>query len=319
MFPGCAYGGLLRSKKRQQFPMRPFPIFLLLAASLLISYASAAQALTRCAATSPVTHGIELANSFAGNAAPSQIDAPAAPCSWALGLASLPSGNGTAFIVGNRREVMTALHVVDKHCLGNRRFRFSQGFNRDRTLGTIGATVVAHGDYCPERAGGGHDYGGDWAIAVLDREPARVAHAGDPLVLDSDAMMGGRSAAKRYVLLGYGVQFRGGVQLYRSAPCSIRRHFANLMAEHDCDSNFRSSGAPILVTKGSGPCALAALNTAELAPVAGRTEFKEGINANIAILAPRFAAAVLAVQRDLELGRSVGAIAAELSSQPPSR
>ncbi|HEX4111087.1 MAG TPA: hypothetical protein VH020_00990 [Stellaceae bacterium] len=262
---------------------------------------------------------ILLVNAFAGNPPPKTIVTTRAPCAWGIGLATTPGGNGTAFIIGNRRELLTNMHVVDKHCLGNRRFTFSHGFDLDHALSTVPATVVVHGDYCAGAAGGHHDYGGDWAIAVLDRDPAAVEHGSPPRLLEPRTDDNVRNDNGHYFLLGYGMLFRGGYHPYRAGPCRFGRLYTNGLAEHDCDTSPRSSGAAIVSQDASGQCVVAALNEGELSITLGRPAYRAGVNANVAVLATRFAPAVAAVARELERGRNAKEIAADLAAHPPER
>lgn len=250
-------------------------------------------------------------NSFAGIPEPQTILTTHAPCAWGLGLAVTPGTNGTAFIIGNRREVLTNLHVIDRHCLGNRRFTFSHGFDLGRALSAIPATVVAYGDYCSGPARGKHNAGGDWAVAVLDRDPAVEEHIVPPRLLE--VLATGVPSGAHYFLLGYGVLFRGGYHLYRAGPCHLGRRYADGLVEHDCATSPRSSGAPIVMRGTQNECSVAALNEGSLAQRDGQPLYRPGINANVAVLSNRFAPAVEAVTRALDKGRSAGEIAAEFN------
>lgn len=302
-----------------RFRRRPW---LVLCAILIAAHAAAADAAPRCEREAPAEHRITPVNGFAQNPAPRPIMTSRAQCAWGIGLAIRPSGTGTAFIIGDRREVMTNLHVADKGCHGNRHFIFSHGFNEGRALATIGATIVIEGDYCATLARGKYDYGGDWAIAVLDADPARiegVPSGADIRPLQPRAGGGWLRDNGRYFLIGYGMSFRAGGQAYRSAPCRLGRLFGRDVVEHDCDASRRTSGAPILVEEASGRCLVAALHVGELEPVIGRPPYLDDINANIAVLARSFAPAVRAVARELAQGRTARQIAADLAAHPPGR
>lgn len=228
------------------------------------------------------------------------------------------SGTGTAFIIGNRREVMTNLHVIDRSCSGRSRFTFSHGFDRGGALSTETATVVIRGDYCNALAEGQHDYGGDWVIAVLDRDPLSVERPADPgeavpLRPDDGDWRQGNG---RYFLLGYGMSFRRGMQPYRSAPCRFSKLFGDGAVEHSCDASPRGSGAPILIENAAGNCVVAAMHDGEIADVPGRPRYGD-ISANVAVLARQFAAAAQAVARKLEDGLDASQIAADLARDPP--
>ncbi|MGH6980786.1 MAG: hypothetical protein ACREFC_06230 [Stellaceae bacterium] len=259
-------------------------------------------------------------NGFAENPPPQAIDTNRARCAWGIGLAIPRSGTGTAFIIGNRREVMANLHVVDKFCRGNRRFTFSHGFDGRAGLSTIGATVVARGDYCSNLRRGRHDYGGDWVVAVLDEDPLAVEETApganfSPLQPRGDGAWLRDNG--RYVLLGYGMSFRAGMQPYRSAPCRFGRLFEPGVVEHDCDASARTSGAPIVSLDPRGHCLVAALHVGEIETLPGRPAYRDDLDANVAVLAGRFAATVRAVARELERGRDTAAIIAELARRPP--
>jgi hypothetical protein len=279
----------------------------LLALAILVASGFHAQAAPRCFV--PV-------NAFASSPPPQTIVTTRAPCAWGIGLATTPGETGTAFIIGNRRELLTNMHVVDRHCLGNRRFTFAHGFDLDHALSTIPATVVIHGDYCAGAASGKHDYGGDWAVAVLDRDPAAVEHGASPRLLEPAA---GPAGDGHYFLLGYGMLFRGGYHPYRAGPCRFGRRYTNGLAEHDCATSPRSSGAAIVSQDAAGHCQVAALNEGELSIALGRPAYRPGVNANVAVLASRFAPAVEAVARALEKGRGASQIAADLAAHPPGR
>lgn len=255
-----------------------------------------------------------LVNAFAGTPAPQTIVSAQAPCAWGLGLAVTPATNGTAFIIANRRELLTNLHVVDRHCLGNRRFNFSHGFDLDRALSVIPATVVAHGDYCAGVAQGNHDYGGDWAVAILDRDPAAVEHRAPPSLLRPRT--GDAASGAGYFLLGYGMLFRGGYHPYRAGPCRLGRRYADGVVEHDCATSPRSSGSAIVAQGPGSACTVVALNEGAIRLEEGRPTYQPGINANLALLANSFGPTVEAVARALEKGRSASEITAYLSRHP---
>lgn len=257
-------------------------------------------------------------NSFAQNA-PAQPIVPAqSACGWGIGLVVAATGTGTGLIVGNRREVITDQHVVDKDCRGNRSFIFRHGFADGAALSTETATVVARGDYCTQLARGRHDYGGDWAIAVLDRDPAAVeprtpAAAMGPL----QALRGGQPQAGsgRLSLLGYSMSFRSGMTPYRSGPCRLARLFAPDVAEHSCDATHRGSGAPLIFEDQHGRCSVVGLHVGEIATAPGRPRYRADINANVAVLASRFAPAVERVARDLDRGLAPDQIIADMARQ----
>jgi hypothetical protein len=288
-------------------------------AIFLLFVAATAHAAPQCVRPSAARESIVPVNGFAQNSAPRTIVTTHARCAWGLGLATLPIGTGTAFIIANRREVMTNMHVVDKHCLGNRHFTFSHGFDLGGDLGTIPATVVAHGDYCTGAARGHHVYGGDWAVAVLDRDPAKLEHTSPGELLqprDSGEWLNDNG---HYFLLGYGMLYRGGLHPYRSAPCRLGRLFVGGLVEHNCDASHRSSGSPIVIDDAAGHCLVAALHEGEIESAPGRPAYRDDVNANVAVLSTQFAAAVKAVARELEQGRSAGEIAADLARHPPGR
>jgi hypothetical protein len=258
-------------------------------------------------------------NAFAGNRPPQTIVTSRAQCAWGLGLATTPGRSGTAFMIGNRRELLTNMHVVDEHCLGNRRFTFAHGFDLDHALSTIQATMVVHGDYCTGAARGRHDYGGDWAVAVLDRDPVAVEHVAPPHLLEPRSGTDWLRAGGQYFLLGYGMLYRGGYHPYRAGPCKFGRLYTNGLAEHNCDTSPRSSGAAIVDQDAAGHCLVAALNSGAIKIDEGRPAYRPGINANVAVLATRFAPAVEAVARELEKGRSAKEIEVDLAAHPPGR
>lgn len=259
-------------------------------------------------------------NGFAENPPPLPVDMARAHCAWGIGLAIPSSGSGTAFIIGNRREVMANLHVVDPRCRGNRRFSFAHGFNGRERLSTIGATVVARGDYCTGLARGEHRYGGDWVVAVLDEDPLAVeetAPGADIRPMQPRAERSWMRDNGRYVLLGYGMSYRAGLFPYRSAPCRFGRLFEPDVVEHDCDASARTSGAPIVSDDAHGNCVVTALHVGEIKQIAGRPAYLDDVDANVAVLSARFAATVRAVARELEKGRDAAEIEAELARRRP--
>jgi hypothetical protein len=257
-------------------------------------------------------------NSFAQNP-PAQAIVPAqSACGWGIGLVVAATGTGTGFIVGNRREVMTDQHVVDKHCRGDRSFTFRHGFANGAALSTETATVVASGDYCAQLARGRHDYGGDWVVAVLDRDPAATEPAAPAAAIGPLRPHLGRNGPTdtgRYALLGYGMSFRSGMTPYRSARCSLGRLFAPDVVEHSCDATHRGSGAPIVFEDQHGRCAVAAIHVGEIADLPGRPQYIADVNANVAVLATRFAWASERVARDLDRGLNAVQIAADMARQ----
>jgi V8-like Glu-specific endopeptidase len=255
-------------------------------------------------------------NGFAGSPPPTSITTSRAHCAWAVGLAQPPTGTGTAFIVGNRREVMTNLHVADKGCRGNRHFVFDHGFDKGHSLSKISATVVINGDYCAKLARGQHDYSGDWAIAVLEEDPAELEGTASANARPLQPATGAPGGGTHY-LLGYSMSYRSGVQPYRSAACRFGKLFSSDVVQHDCDASHRTSGAPILNGEAFDKCVVTAIHVGELQDVPGRPPYREGVNANVAVLASRFAPAVRAVARLLKRGYDADQIAADLARHPP--
>jgi len=296
----------------------------LAAAAAFATIAGFAQAAPQCPREPPIRHSTIPVNSFA-DSMPSRAVSPAVgQCAWGVGLAILPHGTGTAFLVGNRREIITNLHVVDRNCSGNSRLEFSHGFDRGHSLSTIGATVVAHGSYCSGRKRGRHDYGGDWAIAVLDQDPEAVEdhparRDAGPLNLRGGDLASLRRDNGRYFLVGYGMQFENGVTPYLSAGCVLDRMFSADVVEHSCNAGHRTSGAPILYAEEGGGCDMVALHVGEIAVFPGRPAYRGDRNANVAVLAARFQAAARAVARELGEGWSAEEIAADMAAHPRSR
>jgi hypothetical protein len=281
------------------------------------------RAAPQCPRPAPVPQNALLeVNNFAQSPQPQAIAAGRGRCGWGLGLAAGPTGTGTAFIVGNRREVITNLHVVDKDCRGHRQFTFQHGFAGGRALSKQTATVVARGDYCAKLARGRHDYGGDWAIALLPSDPV-VLEPTTPMdeVAPLEPNIGGSWVKDkgRYYLLGYNMSFRAGTQPYSSGPCRLGPLFADGVVEHDCAAGRRSSGAPIMSEGTNGQCLVGAMHVGEIAHVPGRPLYRTGVNANVAVLATRFAAAVEAVARELAQGRDASTIARDLAAGVPGR
>jgi hypothetical protein len=295
---------------------------LLAALVVLFFVASPARAAPQCERPVAAKESLIPVNGFAQNPRPQAIAVSRARCAWGIGLAMPPSNTGTAFVIGNRREVMTNLHVVDKNCRGNTRFAFRHGFDRGRALSTQTATVVVHGDYCAKLKRGHHDYSGDWAIAVLDEDPTDLegqAPAADTRPMQPRAGGNWLDGNGGYFLLGYSMSFRAGTQPYRSAPCRFSHLFSKDVVEHSCDASHRSSGAPIVTQDAAGNCLVAAIHVGEIADVPGRPAYRDDVNANVAVLASRFAPAVKAVARALEQGRDADEIAADLAAHPPAR
>jgi hypothetical protein len=294
-----------------------------LVATALIVLSGVAHAGPRCSRPPGPARALPV-NSFADSPAPRAIEPAHEKCAWSLGLAMLPGDTGTAALVANRREIVTNLHVVDPDCGGNARFEFRHGFVRGRALGVIGATVVARGGYCAGRKLGLFDYGGDWAIAVLDRDPGLVERGpasaeSRPLTLDASPVADLRRDNGRFFLLGYGVDFEDGRTPFLSPRCALDRLFSQDVVEHRCNASHRSSGAPIVRLDRAGDCDLVAIHVGALAEEPGRPRYLTGVNANIAILSERFAAAVAAVDRDLNAGLDARQIARHMRARPASR
>ncbi len=289
----------------------------LIAILLRLLCVSAAQASPLCVAPARHQESLVSVNSFAENPAPQPIAPGRGRCGWGIGLALNGADTGTAFIVANRREIATSLHVVDKGCRGRRQFTFSHGYDLGHALSTETATVVARGDYCAKLAGGRHDYGGDWAIAVLDRDPLTV----EPPVSAAETMPLEPAADwhmddGRYYLLGYGMSFHGGAVPYRSAQCWLGERFGDGAIEHDCDAGHRGSGAPIVTEDTHGACRVVAMHDGEIADVPGRPAYRAGVNANVAVLASGFGATARLVARELDEGLNADEIAADLARHP---
>ncbi len=274
----------------------------------------------QCPRPAPVTQNSVLhVNNFARSPQPHAIAPGRGRCGWGLGLAAGPTGTGTAFIVGNRREVITNLHVVDSGCRGNRLFTFEHGFAGGRALSKQTATVVATGDYCAKLARGRHDYSGDWAIAVLRSDPVALepaTPAAEAAPLEPRISGNWLNDNGRYYLLGYSMSFRSGIQPYSSGPCRLGPLFADGVVEHNCDAGHRTSGAPIMSEGSNGQCLVGAMHVGEIEDVPGRPLYRADVNANVAVLATRFAAAVDAVALELAQGRSADAIALDLGAGP---
>jgi hypothetical protein len=289
----------------------------LLLALVLIPFAGQAMAGPLCERPPTPAQSIVAINSFADSPPVHAVDPARGRCTWAVGLAALPGDTGTAFLVGNRREIVTNLHVADPGCHGNRRFQFRHGFDRGSSLSTIGATVVATGDFCARRRQGQYDYGGDWAIAVLDRDPGAVEHATArrPLSVRAGALTDLQRDNGSFFLVGYSMQFHGGETPYLSPGCKLDRLFSDGVVEHSCNASHRSSGAPILSDSG-GRCSLVAIHVGEIAAASGRPRYRADANANVAVLSQRFAMAVNAVARALTRGESAAQIASEMRTNP---
>jgi hypothetical protein len=289
----------------------------LLPALFLLLWCGAAHAAPLCVAPARHPASIVPVNEFAENPPPRAIVPGRGNCGWGVGLAMSATGTGTAYIIGNRREVITSLHVVDKNCRGRRTFIFNRGYDRGRVLGRGTATVVAHGEYCAVlKQQGRHEYGGDWAIAVLDRDPsARAGGQALPAPLPADGDW--RAGNGNYTLLGYAMSFRRGMVPYTSASCRFSKLFGDGVVEHDCDAGPRASGAPIVDADSVGACRIAAIHVGEIAHQFGRPRYRDDVNANVAVLASQFAAAARAVARDLDDGLDTNEIAADLAAHPP--
>lgn len=284
--------------------------------AILVALPLAAHAAPICARPAHGSRNIVRVNGFARNRPPLPLDMARGRCAWGIGLAIPANGTGTAFIIGNRREVMANQHVVDAHCRGERRFTFAHEFRGRAARSNIGATVVAHGAYCANLQRGRHDYSGDWVIAVLDEDPLAIEETSPGADLQPMQPRADRAWMRdngRYFLLGYGMSYRAGRYPYRSAPCRFGRLFGPGVVEHDCDAGARSSGAPIVSTDTAGHCLVTALHVGEIAKIAGRPTYVDDINANVAVLAAGFAATVRIVAGELERGRDAADIAAELA------
>jgi len=288
------------------------------AALLLLAAISTAQAapLPHCSRP-PAPFSAIPANTFKNSPAPRAVDPSAERCAWGVGLAILPKSTGTAFIVAHPREIMTNLHVVDPDCDGNARFAFGHAYKNGRSLSTVGATVVARGSYCAERRHRQFDYGGDWAIAVLDSdpgatEPMSVRTGARPLELRAGDLASLVRDNGRYFLVGYGMHFEHGTVPYLSPGCVLDRMFSADVVRHTCSAGHRSSGAPILYADAQGACDMVALHVGSITDAAGTPAYSSQRNANVAVLAARFIGAARIVAKDLNDGKSAGAIVAEL-------
>lgn len=289
---------------------------------LLGASAASAHAAPQCPRPAPpvTQNAVSHVNNFAQSPQPQAIAPGRGRCGWGLGLAAGPTGTGTAFIVGNRREVITNLHVVDKKCRGNRLFTFEHGFAVGRALSKQTATVVAQGDYCVKLALGRHDYSGDWAIAVLHADPVLLEATTRLAEVVPLETQGGGNWLKdngRYYLLGYSMSYRVGTQPYSSGPCRLGPLFADGVVEHNCDAGHRTSGAPIMSQGTNGQCLVGAMHVGDIEDLPGRPIYRTGVNANVAVLATRFATAVEAVARELAQGRDANAIAVDLAERTP--
>jgi len=240
-------------------------------------------------------------------------------CGGDIGLAVPPGGGtGTAAILLHRREIVTNLHVVDHRCTGNTRFSFWYGYSNGRSRASIGATIVARGNYCRSARRGTSADTEDWAIAVLDRDPAAGGRMSQrpmrPLGLYAGSMSNLESANGRYFLMGYGMAFRSGQTPYASPACSVSPTATSDVVEHSCFASARSSGAPIVFRTPQGACKMIALHFGELRDGArgGRHGARRGGASNVAILSRRFEAAASAVARELNQGKSATQIAADL-------
>lgn len=289
---------------------------LLLAVAFLVTGTAIAHAAPVCARGPERASLVTQVNGFAGNPPPRPVDLARAHCAWGIGLAVPASGSGTAFIIGNRREVMANQHVVDAHCRGERRFTFAHRFGSRGGGSNIGATIVARGDYCANLRRGRHDYGGDWVIAVLDEDPLAIEETTPNADIKPMQPRGDGAWLRdngRYVLLGYGMSYRAGMYPYRSSFCRFGRLFEPGVVEHNCDASARSSGSPIVSTDARGNCIVTALHVGEIKKLTGRPAYIDDVDANVAVLSTGFAATVRLVAGELERGRGAREIAAELA------
>jgi len=289
----------------------PVPAVALAAAALLFS-AHAATAggyinlgvRTGASAMIPVTWFTDLPD-------PEEADPAKEPCVSATGQLSVGElFMGTASLVLDRREILTASHVPALNGTPQDRVTFLLGFNRGKAAFVSEATVVARGSYTHDPITGGHYHSGDWAIAVLDKPaPADVA----PL-----AVYGGRPEdllGQRLWIQGYAVSYASNAAPFMARGCTVRQiDPLDGRLRNDCGADHGTSGAP-LVMRARGVCSVVGIEAGGLAdhnPAPYTTRI-----ANFATSPKKFAHAATAVRELLaagmdaeEIRNSLGRVAA---------
>jgi hypothetical protein len=233
---------------------------------------------------------------------PEEADAAKEPCVSATG--QLRVGErfmGTASLVLDRREILTASHVPALNGNPQDRVTFLLGFNRGKAAFVSEATVVARGSYRHDPLTGGHYHAGDWAIAVLDKPaPANVeplaVYGGQPEDLLGQALW----------IQGYAVTYASNAAPFMAPGCRVRQiDPLDGRLRNDCGADHGTSGAP-LVMRAGGVCSVVGIEAGGLAdhnpaPYTNRI-------ANFATSPKKFAHAATAVRELLASGMSAGEI-----------
>jgi hypothetical protein len=239
---------------------------------------------------------------------PEEADPAKEPCVSATGQLRVDERfMGTASLVLDRREILTASHVPALNGKPRDRVTFLLGFNRGKAAFVSEATVVARGSYTHDPVTGGHYHAGDWAIAVLDRPaPANVA----PL-----AVYGGQPEdllGQRLWIQGYAVTYASSAVPFIARGCTVRQiDPLDGRLRNDCGADHGTSGAP-LVMRERGVCSVVGIEAGGLAdhnPAPYTTRI-----ANFATSPRKFAHAVKAVSELLASGMSAAEIKNSLGS-----
>jgi len=227
---------------------------------------------------------------------PEEADPVKEPCVSATGQVRIGEWfMGTASLVLDRREILTASHVPAQNGKPQDRVTFLLGFNRGKAAFVSEATVVARGSYTHDPITGGHYHSGDWAIAVLDKPaPADVAPLG---------VYGGRPEdllGQPLWLQGYAVSYASSAAPFIARGCRVRQiDPLDGRLRNDCGADHGTSGAP-LVMRERGVCSVVGIEAGGLAdhnPAPYSTRI-----ANFATSPKKFAHAVMAVRELLASG-----------------
>jgi len=227
---------------------------------------------------------------------PEDADPAKEPCVSATG--QLRVGDrfmGTASLVLDRREILTASHVPALNGNPQERVTILLGFNRGNAAFVSEATVVARGSYSHDPITGGHYHSGDWAIAVLDKPaPAAIAPLG---------VYGGQPEdllGRPLWIQGYAVSYASNEAPFIARGCRVRQiDPLDGRLRNDCGADHGTSGAP-LVLRERGVCKVVGIEAGGLAdhnPAPYTTRI-----ANFATSPRKFAHAVTAVSELLASG-----------------
>jgi protease YdgD len=227
---------------------------------------------------------------------PEEADPSRDPCVAATGQIRIDGQLvGTGSLVLNGREVLTAGHVAAIAKGPHRRFTFLLGYNRGKAAFVSEARVVARGNHYVDPVSDDRYLTGDWAIAVLDREPPNNIAPLDIYSGQAQALLG-----QALWTQGYSANYRSSSVPFIARNCYVRwidPLDGRLL--HSCDADKGTSGAPLLLSEGKS-CSVVAIESGGIganyhAPYSLRIS-------NIATSASTFAPAAFQIRDLLEGG-----------------